>query len=209
MNSIVQVCLLFTREEENWHVSKIICKFHLLYLTFSQWNCKSHSPTGRNTPNPVGSYCSALPVVDELGVLWPVCAMWMPLPSIGVQWKVTVPGQSWKENSWFSGTGGKCVTDQLENKSLIHIVIYIGLFVCIDIFAFIVFIYISWMFEHDCLDTCCIGVPYMQVICIFCICTCSAQLSMFHMERHSRNMLIIIIIIIIIVIIIEGMGWDG
>ena len=28
----------------------------------------------------------------------------------------------------------------------------------------------------------------------FCICTCSAQLSMFHMERHSRNTLIIIII---------------
>ena len=27
----------------------------------------------------------------------------------------------------------------------------------------------------------------------FCICTCSAQLSMFHMERRSRNMLIIII----------------
>ena len=26
----------------------------------------------------------------------------------------------------------------------------------------------------------------------FCICTCSAQLSMFHMERRSRNMLIII-----------------
>ena len=30
----------------------------------------------------------------------------------------------------------------------------------------------------------------------FCICTCSAQLSMFHMERHSRNRLIVIIIII-------------
>ena len=28
----------------------------------------------------------------------------------------------------------------------------------------------------------------------FCICTCSAQLSMFHMERRSRNTLIIIII---------------
>ena len=28
----------------------------------------------------------------------------------------------------------------------------------------------------------------------FCICTCSAQLSMLHLERHSRNMLIIIII---------------
>ena len=32
----------------------------------------------------------------------------------------------------------------------------------------------------------------------FCICTCSAQLSMFHMEKRSRNMLIIIIIIITI-----------
>ena len=28
----------------------------------------------------------------------------------------------------------------------------------------------------------------------FCICTCSAQLSMFHMERRSRNTLIVIII---------------
>ena len=28
----------------------------------------------------------------------------------------------------------------------------------------------------------------------FCICTCSTQLSMFHMERRSRNTLIIIII---------------
>ena len=30
----------------------------------------------------------------------------------------------------------------------------------------------------------------------FCICTCSAQLSMFHMERRSRNTLITISIII-------------
>ena len=30
----------------------------------------------------------------------------------------------------------------------------------------------------------------------FCICTCTVQLSMFHMERRSRNTLIIIIIII-------------
>ena len=28
----------------------------------------------------------------------------------------------------------------------------------------------------------------------FCTCTCAAQLSMFHMERRSRNTLIIIII---------------
>ena len=35
----------------------------------------------------------------------------------------------------------------------------------------------------------------------FCICTYSAQLSMFHMERCCRNTLIIIIIIIIVIII--------
>ena len=29
----------------------------------------------------------------------------------------------------------------------------------------------------------------------FCICTCSAQLSMFHMEKRSTNALIIIIIL--------------
>ena len=33
-------------------------------------------------------------------------------------------------------------------------------------------------------------VSYMHV---FCICNCSAQLSMFHMERRPRNMLIVII----------------
>ena len=34
-------------------------------------------------------------------------------------------------------------------------------------------------------------------VCVlyFCICTCSAQLSMFHMEKRSRSTLIIIIII--------------
>ena len=49
------------------------------------------------------------------------------------------------------------------------------------------------------LDPCCFGclISYMRVFCIY---TCSAQLSMFHMERCSRNTLIIIIIIIIIII---------
>ena len=37
---------------------------------------------------------------------------------------------------------------------------------------------------------------YARVL-YFCICPCSAQLSMFHMERRSRNTLIIIIFIII------------
>ena len=43
-----------------------------------------------------------------------------------------------------------------------------------------------------------------MVACVlyFGICTCSALLSMFHMERRSRNMLIIIIVVIIIIIII-------
>ena len=46
-----------------------------------------------------------------------------------------------------------------------------------------------------------LSVLYASVL-YFCICTCSAQLRLFHMERHSRNALIIIIIIIIIVSII-------
>ena len=44
-----------------------------------------------------------------------------------------------------------------------------------------------------------LGVLHACVL-YFCICTCSGQLSMFRMERCSRNMLIIIIIIIIIII---------
>ena len=42
-----------------------------------------------------------------------------------------------------------------------------------------------------------LSVLYYMHVLYFCICTWSAQLSMFHMERRSRNMLIIIIIIII------------
>ena len=54
---------------------------------------------------------------------------------------------------------------------------------------------LSWVFQHDYLDTCCFE-------CLICMCfivlyfaPVSAQLSMFHMERRSRNTLIIIIII--------------
>ena len=49
----------------------------------------------------------------------------------------------------------------------------------------------SWVFEHDCLGTCAVlGALYACVI-YFCICTCSAQVSMFPMERRSRNTIII------------------
>ena len=58
----------------------------------------------------------------------------------------------------------------------------------------------SWMFQSDYLDTCC----FECLILYFWICTCSVQLSMFHMERCSRNTLIIIIVIIIVIIIKDG-----
>ena len=45
------------------------------------------------------------------------------------------------------------------------------------------------------------GVLYACAL-YFCICTRSAQLSMFHMERRSRNTPIIITIITIIIVII-------
>ena len=48
------------------------------------------------------------------------------------------------------------------------------------------------MFEHDCLYTSCFGVLY-ACVSYFCNCTCSAQLTMFHVERRYRNTLIIII----------------
>ena len=59
--------------------------------------------------------------------------------------------------------------------------------------VFFFFLMLSWMFQHDYLDTYCFGL-YACVL-HFCICICSAQLSIFHMEKRSRNMLIIIIII--------------
>ena len=71
-----------------------------------------------------------------------------------------------------------------------------GFFVFVFCFGFL-FQLLSWMFQHDCLDTCvkCLIKLYACVL-YFCICPCSAQLSMSHMERRSRNTLIIIIIII-------------
>ena len=54
---------------------------------------------------------------------------------------------------------------------------------------------LSWMFEHDCLDTRCFG--YLTSM-FFCICTCSVQFSMFHMERRYRNMLIILLLLLLL-----------
>ena len=60
---------------------------------------------------------------------------------------------------------------------------------CVDCFN--ISILLSWMF--DCLDTCCLGVSYPCVL-HFCICICSAQLSVFHMERRFKNTIIIIML---------------
>ena len=43
---------------------------------------------------------------------------------------------------------------------------------------------LSWMFQHDYLDTCCYECLIIYAcVFYFCICTCSVQLSMFDMER--------------------------
>ena len=73
------------------------------------------------------------------------------------------------------------------------------------VFGFYGYIFSFSFFFFNCLVGCfsmivwtpaVLGVFYVCIL-YFCICTCSAQLSMFHMERRSRNTLIIIIIIII------------
>ena len=74
------------------------------------------------------------------------------------------------------------------------------LWVCRFLFFFKPSLLLSWMFEHDCLDTCWVELSVLYAcVSYFCICTCSVQLSMFHMVMHSRNTIIIIIIIIIII----------
>ena len=58
-------------------------------------------------------------------------------------------------------------------------------------FSFFLYPYLllSWMFGHD--WTHLLWVSIYACVLYFCICTCSARLNMFHMERRSRNTLII------------------
>ena len=63
------------------------------------------------------------------------------------------------------------------------------------VFFCFVFLLLSWMFQHIVWTPAVLSVLYACVL-YFCICTCSAQLSMFHRVRRSRNTLIIIIIVI-------------
>ena len=50
------------------------------------------------------------------------------------------------------------------------------------------------VWTHAVLDVLCACVLY------FCICTCSEQLSMFHMERRSRNTLLLLLLLLIILL---------
>ena len=82
-----------------------------------------------------------------------------------------------------------------------HLFVWLGLLMCTLIW-YLGFYGYFWGFFNclvGCLSTivwtpAILGVLYACVL-YFCICTCSAQLSMLHMEKHSRNTLIIIIII--------------
>ena len=70
-------------------------------------------------------------------------------------------------------------------------------YVYIDtIFAFYGYFLFCTIFTVGCLSmivwTHAVLCVFMHVL-YFCICTCSVQVSMFHMERRSRNTLIIII----------------
>ena len=38
----------------------------------------------------------------------------------------------------------------------------------------------------------------------FCICTCSAQLSMFHKERRSRNTLLLLLLLLLLLAVVVG-----
>ena len=75
-----------------------------------------------------------------------------------------------------------------ENKQKVG-VIWVLLVLFINLFLLF-----SWMFEHDCLNTCCFGCLILMCL-VFRICICSAQLSTFHMERRSRNTLLIILVV--------------
>ena len=82
------------------------------------------------------------------------------------------------------------------------IYVYVDTVFGVYVFCFVVcFFYLVGCFNMIVWTPVVLNVLYVCVL-YFCICLCSAQLSMFHMERRSRNMLIIIIIINIIIMFI-------
>ena len=90
-----------------------------------------------------------------------------------------------------------------------HQFVRLGLFLCTLIrylgFMGILFLCLVGCFSMIISTPAVLSVLYACVL-YFCICTCSAQLSMFHMESHSRNPLIIIIIIIISQVVLHSLA---
>ena len=77
------------------------------------------------------------------------------------------------------------------------------IYVCVaTVFGFYGFVFGCFVFIHliGCFSRI-VRSPECLFACVLCscICPCSAQMSMFHIERRSRNTLIIIIIITIII----------
>ena len=89
----------------------------------------------------------------------------------------------------------------------VHVCVCVCVCVCawsLDIMVWVIFLYVFWVlwalfflclagcFSMIILTPAVLSVLHACVL-YFCICTCSAQPSVFHMERRSRNTLIIII----------------
>ena len=74
---------------------------------------------------------------------------------------------------------------------------WLGLFLC-TLIRYMGFMGILFLGLFGCFNMITWTPTVLSVLCAcvsyFCICTCSAQLGMFHMERRSRNTHIIIII---------------
>ena len=86
------------------------------------------------------------------------------------------------------------------------IYVFVGLYMYVFLFCFVLFFVTHLCCLVECLSMivwthAVLGVLYACVF-YFCSRACSAQLSIFLMERCSRNTLIVIVIIVIIIIII-------
>ena len=60
--------------------------------------------------------------------------------------------------------------------------------------SLLAFITFNWASQQYSASKAWLLIQWLTTVFYFCICACSAQLSMFHMEKRSRNALIIIII---------------
>ena len=91
----------------------------------------------------------------------------------------------------------------------VSVCVFVCLSVIISLYVWVIFVYVDTVYGFygysflyligffsmiTCTPTV-LSVLYAYVLS-FCICTCTAQLSMFHMERCSRKTLIIIILVL-------------